>query len=54
MATGSWGPAIDEVEPVKEYINLGGRFFHRNVSAEVLNLLSRDALSYWTRMRVAA
>ena len=41
MATGSWGPAIDERELARTYVRIGLRFFHDRISAEVLALLSR-------------
>ena len=41
MATGSWGPAIDDLELARIYVRHGVQFFHDRISAEVLALLSR-------------
>ena len=39
METGVWGPALDEVEPVKEYVQVGARWFHGNITSEVMRAL---------------
>jgi hypothetical protein len=52
MATGSWGPAIDDVEPVRTYVRIRGQFFHEKISSEVYLRLFRPVPD--VTLRIAA